>query len=300
VRKVNADHLDIELPVAIEGCLQSITLAGQRINHWRPIDWNVVRLPLEPDLYTQPVVLDLVYKLPASFAADKGFWRSVVHPPIFRPEVLIARQRWDVTLPSSAVGILLGKGTSLDYTWGLQNGLLAPRAAVTSEDLDAWLTGKESTEAPAGEPSLAFDRLAQTPVAIFHLPWKLWLLSCSGTLLLVGISLLFLPLPRSVFWLVLGLLGLALLMAGLLWPATLPALVFGCEPGLLILLLLLGVQWLVQERYRRQVVFMPGFSRSSANSSHSSGSGKRPREVSTVDAPAPSGVVPSPAGPRQA
>ena len=48
----------------------------------------------------------------------------------------------------------------------------------------------------------------------------------------------------------------------------------------------------------RQVVFLPGFSRTAAGSSLSRGSAhKRPREPSTIDAPAPSGVAPGAPGP---
>jgi hypothetical protein len=46
------------------------------------------------------------------------------------------------------------------------------------------------------------------------------------------------------------------------------------------------VQWLLHERYRRQIVFLPSFSRSRAGSSLLRGGVQRPHgEPSTVDAP---------------
>ena len=88
-------------------------------------------------------------------------------------------------------------------------------------------------------------------------------------------------------WLLLLLVGLMVITAGLMWPQLLAPVVYGCQPGLLVLLVVLSLHWLVQERYRRQVVFMPGFTRMQSNSSLlRAGQGNRPREPSTVDSPA--------------
>jgi hypothetical protein len=49
------------------------------------------------------------------------------------------------------------------------------------------------------------------------------------------------------------------------------------------------VLWVLQERYRRQLVFIPGFTRRQPGSSllRTNSSARRPRDKSTVDAPAP-------------
>ena len=104
----------------------------------------------------------------------------------------------------------------------------------------------------------------------------------------MGLALNVLPLSRSVFWLVVAGLGIALLIVGLLWPGWVPALLFGCQPGAMVLLVLLSIQWMLQERYRRRLVFMPGFTRLKTNSSLiRSGLGGIRREATTIDAPAP-------------
>ena len=103
---------------------------------------------------------------------------------------------------------------------------------------------------------------------------------------------------RFLFWSLLITLA-AVTAAGLLfWPSGLGAVIYGCEPGLLVVLLVVAVQWALHQRYRRQVVFMPGFSRRKPGSSLSqprepsraggSHPPSRPRgEPSTVDAPPP-------------
>jgi hypothetical protein len=89
----------------------------------------------------------------------------------------------------------------------------------------------------------------------------------------------------------LAVMTLAIAVATLFWPTMLCAIAYGCEPGAVVMLAVFGLQWLMHRRYRRQIVFLPSFSRSRAGSSliHKSPS-NRPHigEPSTVDAPPPS------------
>ena len=50
--------------------------------------------------------------------------------------------------------------------------------------------------------------------------------------------------------------------------------------------LIVLLQWLLHERYRRQIIFLPSFSRSRSGSSLSRAEAARAGEPSTVDAPA--------------
>jgi hypothetical protein len=123
-----------------------------------------------------------------------------------------------------------------------------------------------------------------------------------------------------LFWALLVLLGLGVALLGLIWPGLLTALLYGAQPGLAVLVVVLAVQWLLHERYRRRIVFLPGFRRVKSGSSmvrkgraesgslagagrgesedraaggatnQRSSSGARARsEPSTVDAPPPAG-----------
>jgi hypothetical protein len=58
----------------------------------------------------------------------------------------------------------------------------------------------------------------------------------------------------------------------------------------LIIVVLVAVQWVVQQNYHRQVVFLPGFTRLKAGSLLTKPSSVLTREPSTVDAPTPSGI----------
>jgi hypothetical protein len=153
----------------------------------------------------------------------------------------------------------------------------------TAADVDAESVG------PAAE--LVCSDAALEPLVVLHLPQQIWMLSCSLLFLGVGLTLYFAALPRVVFWGLVVVIGVAVLTAGLFWPSLLPVLAYGCEPGTVVLVAVIGIQWLVQHRYRRQLVFMPGFSRLAPGSSivrnatTPSSSQRRRGDPSTVDGP---------------
>jgi hypothetical protein len=294
VSKLSARHLDIEFPIAAATCLLNVWIDKQKIDNWEPLEPapNMVQVPIHPGLYHQPVVLEIEYKLPTSFADSSRLWRTRLWAPQFRGETFLGLIRWQVSLPYSWVALVSG---DMDYRWGMQGWLLGPEPSVTSAELESWLTKQEPTEAPT-PVSLAFSRIGEDSVQLWHVSRQLWLLLCSGTLLAIGLALYVLPLSRAVLGLLAVGLGSVILVAGLLWPGWAPAVAYGCEPGALVLVVLIGIQWMLQESYRRRLVFMPGFARVKSNSSliRSGGSGTR-REPSTIDAPAPSGSSVTPA-----
>jgi len=200
--------------------------------------------------------------------------------PVFLGDVyLLGRVRWLVTLPANWVSVVAANNVHADYRWSWQNWMLAPEPFLPAGELDQWSVVRD-------DPSLVFARTSQEPVVIVHLPRQTWLLLCSGLVLAVGLALLLLPLSRSTIWTIVVVLGMSLIIAGFLWPAWGPALLFGAEPGALVLVLILAVHLVLKQRYRRQVIFMPGFTRVKPGSSLLKNVA-RPREASTVDAPSP-------------
>jgi hypothetical protein len=228
--------------------------------------------------------------------------------------------RWQVTLPPNWVVLAPEGGPGTERTWGRQGWLLRPRLAAGSADLEAWFAGPQ--EAPAGgeerpdDAESAGGRAAQAPgvvcwrdggepLVLTHAPLQAWLLVCSLGLLSVGLGVSWLAWRRDAaaparwVWPVLALVALGAVVAGMLWPTVLSAVAFGCEPGAVVLVLVAGLQWLLQERFRRQIIYLPSFSRPRGPGSSlrpGDGSGRTPGEPSTVDAPRPNGVDRAPAG----
>jgi hypothetical protein len=204
--------------------------------------------------------------------------------------------RWQVVFAPTHVPLPPGGLTTVEQRPTWRGWLVGPGPRPTDGELERWLTGApphDRSPAPgdnARPPSgLVFWGSGLEPVTVAHVPWQLWLPVCSGALLLVGLGLLLTVETRLLFWLLLGALTAGLTAAVLARPALFAAVAYGCEPGAVILVLLVIVQWLLQRRYRRQIVFMPAFTRGKAGSSLIRGgsSNPRPREMSTVDAPPP-------------
>ena len=294
VRKLAARQLTLELPVPVRDHLLGDNLQAVRFGpdkQEKALPWNdptkytvTIQVPGElPNSQAQAVFLDVEYKVPAALVEVKRFGQAVLHPPRWRGDVLPGSVRWQVDLPSDEIALVVGGGAVLDSRWVLHGWLAAPEASVTGADLEAWLTGREG-----GDPTpvdLSYWRPGLGAQSLVHLPRQWWLVICSGLVLALGLALYLLPLASPAQWLVVAAACLGVAAAALFWPALLPPLIYGCEPGLAVLLALLGLQWLLQERYRRQVVVMPGFARRQTGSSLSRGQAAKPREPSTVDAP---------------
>lgn len=283
--KIHTDHIEIRLPAPAAGLFLNITLDDKRIP-WRTPESNgrVVRLSLDPSLYKQAVVLELTYQMARE---SDGLWQNLLEPPEFSSPVQLAGLvRWQIQLPGHWFPVLLSDDAAVEQQWGWRGWLPAPEAAASTAELESWFTERRSTD-PARLPSVVCQQTSLGSVRLLRMPQQLWLLFCSGCLLLVGLSLHFAPVPTPMYWSVMTLLGLGLVASAVLWPSVLPAVLSGVLPGTVVLFLALGLQWLVQQRYRRQLVFMPGFTRAKPGSSLSRISSVRPaREPSTVDAPA--------------
>jgi hypothetical protein len=286
VRQLNATHIDVRLPGPVLNL--SVALNKELINNWSLLEGEsqVVRIPVRPVLDSNSMVLEIGYRLPATMAEGEKPWQATLYPPHFRNEVFLGRVRWQVNLVPGQVALVSSKNVEVDYQWSWRNGLCTPEPAWSGEELERWLTG-EKNPAPADSGTVIFWRASLSPVRIWHFSRQIWLGLCSGGLLLLGLGLFCCPISRFAFWSFIIFLALGVAALGVLWPSLLPPLAYGLQPGLVVLLLVLAVQWLLHERYRQQLVFMPGFTRLKSKSSLVRASSiSRPKEPSTVDAPA--------------
>jgi hypothetical protein len=269
----------------------------------RPADSGLLQTTLSP-----PVLHSDVGRLPVRFQVHlPANW-----VPLYHEGNLSAEQRWGWR------GLLLGPLPALSSA-DLERWFFSGFESRFERSGD---TGAEdaSPEPEDLDPAtLVCSRPGLAPLRLNHCPQQVWLLLCSMTLLAIGLGLYLLSLtfarrvpvegpsssptearaptpsgqlPRAFFWSVAVVLALAVVLASLFWPGILGPVLYGAEPGALVLVPLLGLHWLRQQRYRRQVVFLPGFTRMKPGSSlvrnGSSASGTRPRgEPSTVDAPPP-------------
>jgi hypothetical protein len=264
---------------------------------------TVARVEVPADFYRTPFILEIRYQLSPGAGAGAGRWYSRLSPPRPKGAVLLNRVCWEVDLPAGWMSPLQWGGDPAEQDWGWRGGLWTPRSALSRADLEKFLRAKATPDGTTSEtPSLVCWQTALEPLGIVQAPHQLWLLVCSLLFLVLALGFCAVTVgnagrtlnagrKRRRWWAAGILLGVGLvlsLIGAAVWaPGVVTAVVYGCEPGLVVFLLILGVQWMLHQRYRRQVVFLPSFSRMKPSSSLvRKETGSRPRgEPSTVDAP---------------
>ena len=294
--ELNTRTLKLKLPFPLASVAQ-ITLGQKRVQWHLVENGSVAQITNLPALAAPSAILEVTYQLPRDHLRNEGYFQTGLHAPEFVGKVIVQQVRWQVSFPNGVLPLVVGENSSSLQHWAWRDWLLTPQSALTSLQLEQWLTAPPSDDPPV-TPSLVLARNTLEPLYLVRIPQYFWLGLCSGLVLLVGLGINSSGLSSFKATLLLVLLGLVVVVLGLFLPAVLPTVLYGCQPGAVVLGIILLVQWMVQERYRRQVVFMPGFQRLKPGSSLvRSGSGSRPRDASTIDAPAnPSSATGSSAG----
>jgi hypothetical protein len=304
VSRLNTRNLDIEFPAPLALLTPELFLDGKKITRLQALPaggqgneaGSVLRLPIEPGLVRKPTLLEVRYRMTPALAKGGSQWLTTLTPPVPRGEVLLGRVRWQVELPPGEVPIYQVGGQPSEQRWLWLRGLVLPRPAATNADLERWLTagtaaaanGRESpTNGDDLRASLGCWQTVLRPVDVIHAPNQLWLFVCSALVLGLGLGLTYAPLSRWQLGAIVIGLGVAVTAAAVGRPGVVPAVLYGSEPGLVVLLVILAVRWMLQRRYRRQVVFMPGFTRLKTGSSlvRRDSNNRARGEPSTVDAP---------------
>jgi hypothetical protein len=244
---------------------------------------SIARLHLSPELIRQTALLEVSFQSPPGRSSSSPLHTTLQPPRILRATAVPAC--WQVSVPSNRVLLAPESGAEIERIWTRRNWLLAASLAMPP-DL------RQDNESPA----LVCWQDEDMPIVLTLAPKLAWLLVCSLGLLVAGWGLFGSARSHAndsgclAVWFcpLLAVATLAVAVAALFWPGMLCAIVYGCEPGAAVLLAVLLVLWLRHQRYRRQIVFLPSFSRPRPgsslirkNSSQRSPSG----EPSTVDAP---------------
>jgi hypothetical protein len=289
--KLHTASLDLRMPAPLASIAPQILLDGKAIT-WQTRDTEglIARVNVDPGLYGKSVVLEVSYQMPRSQAHSEktgltGVWQIAFHPPLLEGDVFLGKVRWEVVLPPSMLAVAARGDVTAEQSWQWRGWLPTLEPAISTSDLEQWLTGHSQAESPAGA-SLVCLSSSLEPLRVFRVNRALWFLVCSGIVLTFGLALC-LHRPSAVGWLaVLSLVLCVLAAISWWWPAMLAALLYGAAPGLLVTAMLFLSQWLLHERYKRQLVFLPGFTRVKDGSSLiRSNSTPRVLEPSTIDAP---------------
>lgn len=295
--------LDVELPAPAPTINLQLSLGGKRLDYERlPADspdlvGRLVRVRLSAGLVRASTTLEIAYQLSPDRMRSTALYTHLQGPRLLG-EPGAAPTRWQVAVPGHWVVLTPEPGPGTPRVWGWLGWLLAPRVGLTAGDLERWLAGGgDAAVGPeaAASPALLLWRDGGSAVTLTHVPRQAWLLACSLALVLVMLMLG--RLARSgtargatAAWLLGGAVVLAVLLGVMLRPALAAQVAYACQPGAAVLLLVGLCQWLLHERYRRQLVFLPSFSKPAGGGSSLTRPEPPPAprpygEPSTVDVP---------------
>jgi hypothetical protein len=255
---------------------------------------QLLHVSVEPSLYQGPVLLEVSYQADSNRMDKNSFLQQSLQPPHLIGAIQLGRARWEIDLPPGWIPVPGRTSANVEQRWGWWGWLLAPRPALSRLELEQWLGGTTMLSSPLeGESSLICWQSDLGTLSLVQVPQRLWLLVCSLTVLVLGLGLWLTPLAPAFRWSCLAVIAIAVGTIAIASPVALPAIVYGSEPGIVVLLFAVASQWMLHVRYRRQVVLMPGFTRLKPGSSIVRG-GLRPHDPSTVDEPPkrPSSIVP--------
>jgi len=331
LREPSGQPLEIQFPAPLATLDLQLFLDGKRLDSWEGVDetgkvvgdsGRTARVRLAESRKSS--ILEITYQLVPGRTGGSGQLSSVLQPASVPAIAAGVPTRWQIELPEDWVALPVDGGGS--WTWGWRGWLLAPRPALDNRELERWLAGEEAAEQLSSEYadsscSLVSWRTDLTNVTVYHIPQAACLLVCSVFVLALGLILvtgLTGPSrsrsdPGSIplrIWILLGLSIVTLILLGIFLPGLLAVLIFGSQPGLLVLIVVVLIQWIVHERQRRRLVYLPGFSRRAPGSSLLQGRSTRSSkpglngspssqqqpplaeqpQASTVDVPAPPGL----------
>jgi hypothetical protein len=310
---IRAPSLDIAVPGAPSTIGLRIVLRTSGSANVRSVSWtalereegasqgsHVVRLILDPEAMLKPSVLEVEYRLPAA-TGGSSWCRSMYQPPRVVGDLADCPVEWLFTLPSGWVAISQQGAITEETGWGFRNWLLGPQPIRSRAALERWLDASANAQLlrEEGEPSLVVHATGPVKVDIVHVPEQFWLLACSLVLVAGTLAIWLLARARRngfgqrlAIWGILVGAVCAVVVAAIIFPGLGIALIYGVQPGVVVLSFVAVVYWAVHRRYRRQVVFMPGFQRVKADSSLSRSSQQRKRtEAANIELPANGSVA---------
>jgi len=247
-----------------------------------------VRLRLDATAGNLPQVLELTYDLPANLLGDASRWTWELRPPsVLGTEV--GPTRWQI---ARAGGELLFARDAFEVgeRWQWQRGLFVAAPAWGPEELARWFGNAErsSADAAVGDGITVGRQTGPGAVRFVAVPRALAWLVVSLVVIAIGLAAVRWGGPLTGTVVAAGFVA-AVAGAALVWPRLATHLLAASQPGCAAFVVVLAVRWALHQRYRRRVLFLPGFTRAQPNGSSAQRAaiGVRSRiEPSTIDIPA--------------
>jgi len=291
---VRVDILEIELPAAPEAIRFAAALNQNRLlvspkDESKGLSEGRVRLRVDSTSGNAPQVLELTYILPADRSGGGMRWTWDLRPPIVAGAE-VGPTRWQIARAAGDVLFALD-GFDISERWRWQRGLFAAGPAWGTEELERWFGNADRAVGEATGDDVVVGRQSfPGAIRFVVIPRPLAYLVASLSIIALGLAAVRWGGPRTGTVVAAGFVAVVAAMA-VIWPRFAAQLLAASQPGVAVFLCVLAVRWALQHRYRRRVLFLPGFTRPHENGSSArrASINARPRvEPSTIDVPASS------------
>jgi hypothetical protein len=296
---MTADALEFELPAPPESIRFASSLNQKRLamsprdalNQDQPAEFAETRVRLRVDAIagTVPQVLELTYVLPPNRPGNGSRWIWELRPPTIHGAD-VGPTRWQIARAGSDVLFALD-GFDVGERWQWQRGLFVAGPSWGTEPLARWFGVAERSSADAvGDDAVVGRQTAPGMVRFLAIPRAMASLVTSLFVIAMGLAAVRWGGPRTGTIVAAGFVA-TVAAAAVVWPRLATHLFAASQPGVAVFVAVLAVRWALHQRYRRRVLFLPGFTRAQPNGSsgHRAPISVRSRiEPSTIDIPASS------------
>jgi hypothetical protein len=272
--QLGSGNLTLQLPP--DAALTKVLCNGKQLSaSLESVDAGTsrLRLELEPQFLSRPVLLELDYRLNPSRAQGWSWlsglirWPTRCRMPVSEPPIEPGLVRWGLAAEPSLRPAFIATSAWPEEnwrwrfdTWAIWNWLQFPASTQTLQNLDQWLTSGQDAAQDAGTPVYLWRQYgAADEMQVWLVSSHAWTLGCS--VLVVILSAIWLYGPG---WLRLPMLTVSLLALLILaWHSTwsLLAVLAGALPGILVATVLIaGIElqrWWWEKRLEWQAGFAP-------------------------------------------
>ena len=105
----------------------------------KPKSGAVGRLAVEPELYRQPVVLEVYYTVLPGRLEETVLGAAWLRPVLLPRAIFLGPVRWQVETAPGVLPLLLSEGYTRESRWGWHGWLWGPSPAADAAELDQWL-----------------------------------------------------------------------------------------------------------------------------------------------------------------
>jgi len=223
-------------------------------------------IPLAPHHLRGPLLVELAFSLPSL-----GLTAESLHQPL--PTILVPQAEsvhevcWRLQTGKGRMPILLAGAAEPGESWRWQGWLRPPQPIADQLAANRWIDpdGRGSRPESAAAAFSFKQRGDLSAPVVLSCSQSLWLLAGSMAVLMLGVIWYYLPTRLGVVFMVPLLVGFIVL--AVVAPQVWVAVIYSAQPGLIVAVLLLGLVWVQQQRWRRRVVMLPGFKRVAPGSS---------------------------------